>query len=149
MDGKAANAVTEDEARKLATRMIDTWPSGPKGYIWQNELKALQFEHAAEAFRLLRQETDKATTAQFHQRYRAVAGKANVLHVPARCEMCNGTGWAEATPAEAHEPRVCTADPGGTGCFCHAVKPCRCTNAAQAHRIVDLIHGQRYRDEVA
>ena len=28
--------MTEDDARRHAQRMTDTWPAGPKGYVWRD-----------------------------------------------------------------------------------------------------------------
>lgn len=45
--------MTDDEARKLATRMIDSWPNGPKAYVWRDILLPLDAARAAEAYRRL------------------------------------------------------------------------------------------------
>lgn len=135
--------MTDDDARKIATQAIDTWPNGPKGYVWQNEIRGCDAELARTAMARLRRETDRATTAQFHAVYNAVRSTSAVLTAPAMCGQCNGTGWIEATALEAHEPRVCAAAAGDMGCGCHAVKPCRCSNAHQAHVVLDLIHNER------
>jgi len=46
--------MTEDEARSLARRIIETWPNGAKGYVWAEALKGLDYEHAMDAYRSLR-----------------------------------------------------------------------------------------------
>lgn len=43
---------------------------------------------------------------------------------PARCELCDGTGWISVPPERVHNPRTCSDDP----CLCHAVAPCRCSS---------------------
>jgi hypothetical protein len=65
--------MTDDEARKLATRIVDTWPTGPKAYIWRDLLIALDAKASAAAYRTLTLD-DRAgkspTPAQFHAHYR-------------------------------------------------------------------------------
>jgi len=146
--------MTDDEARKLATRAIDTWPSGPKAYIWINDLKPLDLGIATAAMRQLRQHGADVRNllAEFHTAYRETKRRANAndaLAVPARCQLCNGTGWVEATPAEAHLPTHCKGTPGAVtgdgGCHCHAVHPCNCSNGQQARVIAELIQHERNR----
>ena len=67
--------MTDDEARTLATRMIDTWPSGPKAYIWRNEFTHLDAPPAYTAFGKMRAECERATIAAFHVRYQAAASQ--------------------------------------------------------------------------
>ncbi len=54
--------MTDDEARKLAQRCIDTWPNGPKAYIWRDTLLPLNPGPAARAYRLLVDEAERTPT---------------------------------------------------------------------------------------
>ena len=45
--------MTNDEARTLARRIIDTWPTGAKGYVWQEILNPLDAGRATDAYRQL------------------------------------------------------------------------------------------------
>lgn len=65
--------MTDDEARKLATRIVDTWPNGAKAYVWRDVLIALDARHAAVAYRTLSLDEHAGkspTPAQFHAHYR-------------------------------------------------------------------------------
>lgn len=65
--------MTEDQARKLAQRCIDSWPSGPKAYIWRDVLLDLDADYAAVAYRTLVRSAERApNTGQFMTHYRAV-----------------------------------------------------------------------------
>lgn len=64
--------MTEDEARKLAQRCIDTWPAGPKGYIWRDALLPLDAHYAAAAYRRMSTEQDRPTVARFIAEYHAL-----------------------------------------------------------------------------
>jgi hypothetical protein len=45
--------MTGDEARTLARRIVDTWPTAAKGYIWQDILTPLDATRAANAYHQL------------------------------------------------------------------------------------------------
>lgn len=45
--------MTEDQARKLAERIIDTWPGGARAYVWRDVLFALDHHAADVTVRLL------------------------------------------------------------------------------------------------
>lgn len=64
--------MTDEEARKLATRIIDTWPAGPKAYVWRDALIPLDAGYAAATYRRLATEQDKPTIARFHAEYRSM-----------------------------------------------------------------------------
>jgi hypothetical protein len=66
--------VTDDDARRLATRIIDTWPTGAKAYVWRDLLTPLDLELAHETYRRLEREIDKGapTPGQFHAIYRGI-----------------------------------------------------------------------------
>lgn len=65
--------MTEDQARKLAQRFIDTWPTGPKGYIWRDVFLPLDADYAAQAYRALLEESQRAPTpARFKEHYAAL-----------------------------------------------------------------------------
>jgi hypothetical protein len=144
--GRSEEAVTDEDARKLATRIIDTWPHGAKAYVWRDVLIELDPVHASVAYRRCARTASRAPTpADFLDAYDAARADARRdqadQHLPAQCALCNGTGWVEASHIEAHALRACNGDPIAGTCHCHAVKPCRCSNATQAHRIVAMIHG--------
>jgi hypothetical protein len=144
--GRSEETVNDDEARKLATRIIDTWPAGSKGYVWRDVLVELDATLAGVAYRRCARTASRAPApADFLDAYDAARADARRdqadQHLPAQCALCNGTGRVEASHVEAHVPRACNGDPIAGTCHCHAVKPCRCTNAVQAHRIVEMIHG--------
>lgn len=61
--------MTEDQARKLATRIIDTWPTGPKAYIWRDVLIHLDPIKAADVYRHFVETADKVTIGQFKSEY--------------------------------------------------------------------------------
>lgn len=65
--------MTDDEARRLATRIIDTWPNGPRAYIWRDTLIDLDYELAVHAYRTLEREVVRGapTPGQFHAAYNA------------------------------------------------------------------------------
>ena len=65
--------MTDDEARKLAQRCIDTWPNGPKAYIWRDAVLPLDAGAAAKAYRALLNETEKTPTiGRFMAHYAAL-----------------------------------------------------------------------------
>lgn len=67
--------MTDEECRRLATVAIDTWPSGPRGYVWQNDLRELHYLTAQIALRELRHSVDRVTLAAFHRAYQAVRAR--------------------------------------------------------------------------
>lgn len=70
--------MTDDEARKLATRCIDTWPSGPKAYTWHALFTDLDANYAAVAYRALQREATKTPTpGQFMAHYNAAIPSPN------------------------------------------------------------------------
>lgn len=126
--------MTDDEARKLATRIIDTWPSAAKAYVWRDELINLDPTHAATAYRRCARTAHRPPTpADFLDAYDTARqdARTNNPPQPERCQLCNATGWIDAPPTDAHHPTTCQGTPGlergDGGCWCHAVKPCRCT----------------------
>lgn len=143
--------MTPDEARTLSARIIDTWPNGPKAYIWANELRDLDPTRATRAFAAMRKEVDRPTLAAFHVHYAATrTATVDELDRPARCQLCDGTGWTDATPEQAHRSTTCRGTPGTThgdgGCHCHAVTPCHCTHGAQARAILTLARTDHERE---
>ena len=61
--------MTDDEARKLAQRCADTWPAGPKAYVWRDALLPLDANYAAAAYRRMSTEQDRPTIARFASEY--------------------------------------------------------------------------------
>lgn len=89
--------MTDDEARKIATQTIDTWPTGPKAYVWINELTPLDAGIARAAFKELRTTHERISTAAFHQCYRTKAREhANDIEQQPPCSVCDGMGWVPA-----------------------------------------------------
>lgn len=66
------------------------------------------------------------------------------------CELCDGTGWTDATPTEAHRPNLCKGTPGrekGAGdCWCTASRPCRCTRGIRHRDVHTRILEQNAKD---
>lgn len=112
--------MTDDEARDLATRFIDTWPGGTKAYIWRETLEPLDAGRAGTAYVKLRREHEHGKApnpGQFMVAYNAL----NVATGPSKpndCIRCDD-GWVEvhglthATGTE-HERPV------------SGLKPCNC-----------------------
>jgi hypothetical protein len=70
--------VTEDETRKIATHAIDTWPSGPKGYIWRDAISDLDYGPAVGAYKLLVRESERTPTiGRFMAHYNALTRSDN------------------------------------------------------------------------
>jgi hypothetical protein len=64
--------MTDDEARAMATRFIDTWPTGPKAYVWRDILQDLDHQTATHTYRTLTRDSKHAPTpGHFHDVYRA------------------------------------------------------------------------------
>lgn len=129
--------MNDDEARRFARRMIDTWPNGPKGYVWEDAAKPLDAGHARIALRRLEATAKRAPTIaelleQYEAARRAALADAGRQDAPLICEQCDGTGWVEVPAARAHNPDHCT--PTDTRpCHCHAVEPCACSTGRRMH----------------
>lgn len=63
--------MNDDQARLLATRFIDTWPTGPRAYVWRDILTPLDHPTAVHAYRTLTRERGTPTPGQFHEAYNA------------------------------------------------------------------------------
>jgi len=61
--------MNDEQARKLATRIIDSWPTGPKAYIWRDFLIGLDSDVAADTYRELLGSLDRCTVGQFKAEY--------------------------------------------------------------------------------
>lgn len=69
--------MTEDDARKHAQRMIDTFPNGPKAYVWRELFNDLDGAIAHGAYHALIKTAPKAPTpGQFMEHYRAQMPRA-------------------------------------------------------------------------
>lgn len=65
--------MTEDEARKLAQRLIDTWPNGTKAYVWRDLVANLDGGTAAGAYRQLASDAERTPTpGMFMAQYKAL-----------------------------------------------------------------------------
>jgi len=90
-----------DDARRMAQQLADAFPNGPRAYVWANDLRDLNIDHARTAFADMRQHADRGhLLPQFHAYYRAarVADAGGIEHPPAHCEQCDGHGWVTAPP---------------------------------------------------
>jgi hypothetical protein len=58
--------MTDDEARRLATRIIDTWPTAAKAYIWRDLLTPLDLTTARQAYWTLEREITKGAPTPGH-----------------------------------------------------------------------------------
>lgn len=76
--------MTNDEARTLARRIIDTWPTAAKGYIWQETLTDLDHTQATRTYHQLRTEatTRPPTPGQFLAVYYANGPQPEQRHGP-------------------------------------------------------------------
>jgi hypothetical protein len=114
--------MTDDEARALATRIIDTWPTGPKAYIWRDALRPLDYGTAGTAYVRLRKlvTTGAPTPGRFEDEYRALHTPATDPTPTAVCQTCDGSNWVECTDDRRHARYTHNWDT----CGCHAVIPC-------------------------
>lgn len=72
--------MTDDEARKLGTRMIDTWPNGPRAYVWRDAFlhNHLDPTIAANTYRALERSSERAPTiSQFLATYHSIARRTD------------------------------------------------------------------------
>ena len=75
--------MTDDEARRLATRIIDTWPNGPRHYIWRDLITHYNHHLAQHTYQRLQHQLDRPpTTGQFHATYRALERGAQTPDQP-------------------------------------------------------------------
>jgi hypothetical protein len=58
--------VTDDEARRLALRIIDTWPTAAKAYVWRDLLTPLDLVTARQAYWTLEREITKGAPTPGH-----------------------------------------------------------------------------------
>ena len=152
--------LTTEQATELAKRIVNSLRPCPPLAEWVEYLEGKNSARALRVFQHLRDHGPADGTfksiAMFAAAYDADlaqerAERARLNEPPAACEACNGTGWVEATPIEAHNPPTCNGTPGDEhgdgGCWCTAVKPCRCTRGRAAQTVADQIHDERRRDE--
>lgn len=125
--------MTEDDARQLATRIIDTWPNGPKAYIWRETLEPLHAGTAGTAYVRLRSDHANGrapSTGEFVAVYRSLqTATAEPTPDSPVCVLCDGTGYVECLDDRRHafycqHRGTKPHEPGD--CHCHAVDPCRC-----------------------
>lgn len=77
--------MTEDQARKLAARIIDTWPGGARAYVWRDVLLPLDNHAADVTYRILtREQTAPPTPGLFVSAYRAQRAR---LMAPAQLSL--------------------------------------------------------------
>jgi hypothetical protein len=76
--------MTDDEARKLATWIIDTFPTGPKAYIWRDALHDLDAQRAADVYRHMADHVDRLTIGAFKGEYNRRARADQMYHAGVR-----------------------------------------------------------------
>lgn len=121
------------ECASLVERIIQTWPTGPRGRIWTELLTDLEPGTAGTAYIRLRNEHQgekPPSTGTFMRTYRSLRTPANDP-ITDDCPDCSGTGWISSPPIE----------PGGTGY--QTVHPCGCRAGNQAERISQKIDEHR------
>jgi hypothetical protein len=71
--------MNETEAKKLTERIVGTWPASPKGFVWTEELLALDASIARAAITQLTREHDESRLAvsRFLAVYRAIDARGN------------------------------------------------------------------------
>ena len=149
-DGDLGMRLTKDQATELGQRIVNAIRPTPPLADWVEALEGLNTERAWRVYRTLRDQcTNGLNIAQFMAAYRedlqAEKRRRAAYRTPDRCERCDGSGWVEASRAEAHNEATCRPDLPG-GCHCTAVKPCDCSRGTDARSIVDLIHHEHRKD---
>ena len=123
--------MTDDEARQLATRIIDTWPNGSKAYVWRDLLEPLSAGRAGTAYARLLRDHENArapSPGQFMALYRSLhTDPASSTDDTPACILCDGTRYVECTDDRRHanfcrHRGTSPYEPGD--CGCHAVDPC-------------------------
>lgn len=112
--------MTDDEASRFSRRMIDTWPSGPRAYVWKAIAEPLDVSIARDALRQLERTAERAPTpAAFHACYAEARRARQRTTVPLHCELCDGTGYEDASRVNLE------------GVVHSYSKPCRCSIGEQ------------------
>lgn len=138
--------MTDDEARRLATRIIDTWPTGPKAYIWRDTLIDLDATHAATAYRTcLRVATRPPAPADFLDAYTAAipATPGRSSSTPPGtpdpdCPHCRGAGMVDGPPITHDELGRRHAHPYTT------LVHCQCTSTTATTRRTPAPNGELF-----
>lgn len=107
--------MNETEAKKLTERIVSTWPSSPKGFVWTETLLELDHGPALAAIGRLTREHDESrlTVARYLGVYNAISGRAARRGDGQVCRTCDGGGWVTAAPAthNGHEYTQCEPCP--------------------------------------
>lgn len=75
--------MTESEANEIARLMIDTWPTGPRAYVWARFVREFAHDLARETYDRLAREIDRPPSLQrFGEMHRVVRRE----HKPAMLE---------------------------------------------------------------
>ena len=125
--------MNHDDAKLLASRIHDIWPTGLRERVWRSELArdysdALRSRQAVEI--LKRTKTYPPTIADFHAAYLSVP--AEIEEGEARCSTCSGLGWIDAPDYERN------------GETYSAMQPCgRCRDGQRSARINARINAER------
>jgi hypothetical protein len=136
----------ESDRARLVNLLTSTWPAGVKGYVWTDTLGPLDHALAHSAYVELRDHEDRPpSVARFVAAYHARRSARDAeREPPARCELCDGTGWVESPPERAHNSTTCHPTEERP-CCCHAVEPCRCSNGRRNVAVAQRIHAENDR----
>jgi hypothetical protein len=75
--------MTDDEARKLAQRITDTWPTGARAYIWRDILRPLDPHLALTVYRTIRDNnTHPPTPGEYKLAYKQALARTIALEQP-------------------------------------------------------------------
>jgi hypothetical protein len=92
--------MTEDETRKIATHAVDTWPAGPKAYIWRDAINDLQYGPAVGAYNALTRDDNGGTGIRwtgneisFDDYLKRIQARADMGNQDAADELANWRKW--------------------------------------------------------
>lgn len=112
-------AMTADEQRTWAERIVDTWPGGTKAYVWRNLLRRLGAERElveATYTAMLAEAPRNPPPSMFYAVYRGAEQRTVGRSAePAGCSECDGHGWRTVT-----ETRFGQSYSGAIPCTCDA-----------------------------
>jgi hypothetical protein len=71
--------MNETDTADIVKRIVGTWPMAPKGFLWTEAVRDLDYGPALATFVQLRNETDeqRISIARFLLAYRAIANRGN------------------------------------------------------------------------
>ncbi|MEJ7724317.1 MAG: hypothetical protein WKF64_08435 [Ilumatobacteraceae bacterium] len=120
--------MTNDEARAIASRIVNTWNGGPNFGEWVTRLVKIDRHDAVAVFDHLSETLDYPPTIA---RFLTDCRQRHTVdhHPPADCHQCNGTGYVDGPPLTqivVGQPHVYTT-----------MKPCDCRNPTRRPRRLD------------